>query len=195
LATVPAEGKEPSPQSIVTSYWPGVPAGSAENRATATSTSGRAATAASGGATTIVGGGTTSKAKWLSRSAAVTGGPPPGGGVPETRAVLVYGPGVATRVAVKVHVSVVSSRPSPSASPPTNVGRTSSAGSAGVPASSTTATPESGTLPGLVTRNVKVTVLPVVTIAPGAVLLSVPLVCLTRAMAGARRNGCRGWCR
>jgi hypothetical protein len=52
---------------------------------------------------------------------------------------------------VKVHVSVVSSKPLPFASPPKKVALKSSAPFAGVPLSSWTETPESGTFPGLVT--------------------------------------------
>src|SRR4051794_37774523 len=61
LATVPALCRVPSPQLIVVSYWPGVPAGSAVNCATATSISGLPSTAARGGVgvttMTTVGGG------------------------------------------------------------------------------------------------------------------------------------------
>src|SRR4051794_11900894 len=91
-------------------------------------------------------------AKWLSRSDAVTGGPPPRGGVPVAGAVLGYWPGVAMRLAVKVQVSVGSSKPLLLTSPATNVGLKSSAVLPGVPLSSRTVTPDRGTLPGLVTR-------------------------------------------
>ena len=75
----------------------------------------------------------------------------PGGGVPVAVPRLVYWPAVAMRDAVKVQVSVGSSRPLALASPPTKVASKSSAGLAGVPLSSVTVTPDSGTLPVLVT--------------------------------------------
>src|SRR5207302_1689569 len=122
--------------------------------------------------------------KWLSTSASETGGPPSGGGVPVAVAVLVYWPAVAMRAAVKVQVSVVSSSPFALASPPAKTALKSSARLAGVPLSSRTTTPESGTLPGFVTTYVKVTVLPTGTKGPGATLLSLPLVSLTTLIAG-----------
>ena len=59
--------------------------------------------------------------KWLSGLVSVTGGPRLGG-VPVAVPRLVYWPAVAIRDAVKVQVSVGSSRPSALVSPPTKVG-------------------------------------------------------------------------
>jgi hypothetical protein len=74
--------------------------------------------------------------KWLSGLVSLTGGPAPGGGVPAVLPMFVYWPGVAIRLAVKVHVSVVSSKPLPFVSPPTKVALKSSAPFPGVPLSS-----------------------------------------------------------
>ena len=62
-----------------------------------------------------------------------------------------YWPARATLAAEYRNVSPGSSRALPLASPPVKVGMKSSAGTPGVPASSTSVTFRSGSLPGLVT--------------------------------------------
>src|SRR5438876_205064 len=105
--------------------------------------------------------------------------------MPEVAAVFWYWPAAATPCAVYFQSSPRSSRPLPLVSPPTKVGRKSSAGFDGVPASSKRTTLRSGSLPGLVTSYVQVTGAPTARIGPGAVRATWPLVAFATAIVGA----------